>query len=248
MDAILQCVWKKMRLQMRKINQVTSVDQATKLADAGVDVLGCCLAAAHEPRRGRIDEGQLRAIVDSIERRTALSFDADSGYTAVQMRRVLDDHGIDFLEVLPVDPEKKTAHEQELQWLREVPQPKIASGYFLMKDDLSYLKHVDYFKRLMDAGVAYFQFEIDSLIDPKFKIGRADAARVERFFEEIPCLVCDRWTALDAYPSQHARGRYMNITAAALEPGQNYDYSQLAFPFSQVLALLQGRRIARSGP
>lgn len=186
-----------------------------KLLPEGVWV-GC--RYGEDDRPDTVSGEKLRLLRSSFpEAKFALSFD-ESDLSHEERVRKLDELRPDYYEYQPPDPNKITEFEETMRRLDDIPLPKIAGPFWVMKDDMSTIQDRRPFREMMRRGTVCFQFIVESAVDPGFKLSAAQRKRLDDFFEEIPGLVNDsfeRSAGLDRYPLSRHRGYLLE----AIVPG-----------------------------
>ncbi|RVW09542.1 hypothetical protein EGT67_12300 [Prescottella agglutinans] len=221
---------------MIKVNQVVSPAEAEKLVDA--DLVGICLGDPGTPDRRMVDAGAFAALQEAIGPRTSLYVDASAGYTQEDVVAAVDSLRPAYFEFTSADPAKVSQADEQLDLLRRLTVPKIANGFFVLKDDVSLLDSLEHLDRLVDAGVAYFQVEFDSLIDPGFRISAANRKRIAAMFAGYPCIVSDTCTSDPVPPEFGHAGVYFNLGNRRT---RNYDFSDGTTPLSGIVRALRAR-------
>lgn len=120
-------------------------------------------------------------------------------------------HRPDFVEFLAVDPEKTDLVTRQLAALRNLGVPTIARGFSVSPDDTSLLDRQDHLRALEDAGVRYFEVEIDSLVDPESSIPDRVRARLGDLFSRFDVLVTDAFTDLSLPLGLNEHGVYLDL-------------------------------------
>jgi hypothetical protein len=220
-----------------KVNQVSSRFQAEKLVAA--DVLGISLSRKPVGGDGQLDQSGLMEIAAHAKQAISLSFAEEAGFSHQEVADLIQHIRPSYYEFTPADPDKNAEHAVELEFVASLPVPKVANGFFLSRDDRSFMDHSEYFERLVSAGVAFFQFEVDSAVDEEFLIEGSILSDIKSFFSKFPCLVCDEFESLREYPSLQEKGYFLNIERRSAG-GMNYDYSNRSFSLSRIVALLRG--------
>jgi hypothetical protein len=219
-----------------KVNVVVSHAEAEKLR--GVDVVGFCLGDPGTTDKRVVDATAVAALQESIGSRTALYVDASAGYSPDGVVDVVESLRPTYFEFTSADPAKVSAVDEQLDLLRRISVPKIANGFFILKDDVSLLDSLEHLDGLVDAGVAYFQMETDSLIDPRFRISASNRQRIAAMFAGYPCIVGDTSTAVPVLPDFGQAGVYFNLGNGRTP---NYDFSDRSTPLSGVVRALRSR-------
>ncbi|WFR73324.1 hypothetical protein P9209_06245 [Prescottella defluvii] len=132
---------------------------------------------------------------EAVGPRTSLYVDASAAPSPGDVVDAVDALGPAYFEFTAVDAAKEPEVAEQLDFLDRLPVPKIANGFFVLKDEVSLLDSRRHLDRLVDVGVAYFQVEIDSLIDPGFRISSSHRERLVELFADYPCIVSDVCTA-----------------------------------------------------
>lgn len=211
-----------------------------KLLPQGVWV-GCCYG--ENDRLGTVNAESLSRLREKFpEAQFALSFD-ESDLSHAERVRKLDELRPDYYEYQPPDPHKTAEFEEAMRRLDDIPLPKIAGPFWVMKDDLSSIQSREPFREMMRRGTVCFQFIIESAVDPNFKLSAAQRKRLDDFLEDIPGLVNDsfeRSVRLDRYPLSHHRGYLLE----AIVPGMDKaGRSGNALTSGKVVRLLAPRHI-----
>lgn len=222
---------------LMKVNQVTSPSQGAKSA---ADVLGVVFDGRSN---WAIDVEALSALRSTTGAKISFALCRSMTKAAPEVNDILARFQPDFYEFTPADPAKPQQHRADLELLDSVSLPKIANGYFALRDDLSLLDDLDHFRRLMDVGVVLFQFEIDSLVHRDVRLRDQDAARLDDLFATVPALVCDSFENLDCYPLTRHRGYFLNLRSTGQDV--NYDCSELSFSLPHVAQLGRSLRYPR---
>jgi len=222
---------------MIKVNQVVSRLEAEKLR--GVDIVGIGLGDPTATDRRVVDAATFTDLQETVERPTSLYVDASAGYTPDEVVDAVESLRPAYFEFTAVDAPKEAAVDEQLELLSRLAVPKIANGLFVLKDDVYLLDDRKHLDRLVGAGVEYFQVELQSLVDPGFRISRADVERLTALFADYPCIVCDT-SAAAPLPTIGQAGVYFNLGNGRVP---NYDYSDRQFPLSAVVRTLRSLRV-----
>lgn len=222
---------------MIKVNQVVSRVEAEKLR--GVDLVGICLGDPAATDRRVVDAATFAALQEIIGCPVSLYVDSSTAYPPDETVAAVEALGPAYFEFTAVDAEKAAAADEQLELLSRIAVPKIANGLFVLKDDVSLLDGRKYLDRLVGAGVEYFQVELESLIDPGFRISRSNVERLAVLFADYPCIVCDTSAAAPLPPTIGQAGVYFNLGNGRTP---NYDHSDRQFPLSAVLRTLRSLR------
>lgn len=174
---------------MIKVNQVVSLAEAAKLRD--VDLVGICLGDPGTTDTRVVDAGTFVALQETVGPRTSLYVDASAGYAPDSVVDAVDSLRPTYFEFTAVDSAKISKVDEQLDLLQRLTVPKIANGFFILKDDVSLIDGLEHLDRLVDAGVAYFQLEINSLVDAGFRISASNRKRMVTMFARYPCIVSD---------------------------------------------------------
>ncbi len=226
---------------MIKINQLTSVAQASRLK-AHLDVAGICIAkqkAVGSPYVDAKEALELRRALPGVP--LSVSFLATDGFEIREMAEVLAEVGADYFEFTPVDFAKVSWFDEQLCRLSEIRLPKIANGYFVLADDTSFVGDATPFQRLQAIGVRAFQFEVQSAVDPSFKLSARDLQKTNDFFAQLNVLVTDVFDQIQDYPLRAVAGYFFNLASSQESP--SYDGAR-EWPASSVLRVLRGRGTA----
>lgn len=143
-----------------------------------------------------------------------LSFD-ESDTAHEERALLLQELAPDYYEYTPPDPCKKSEFSAYIERLEKIETPKIATSFSVMKDDMGMLRDREPFVEMMRRGTSYFQFEVESAVNPDFRLSAAQRRKTEEFFAEFPVLVNDSFDRLDQYPLQNQRGYWLD----AIVPG-----------------------------
>lgn len=178
---------------MIKINQVTTLNQLTLLSED--TFIGCHLTK--EKQSNAIDLSTLAAIRrDNPERKLSLSFGAGQ-FSLQEQIDILNEFHINYFEYTPVDFYIKAAFEAELKLLGKITVPKIANGFFVEADDRSLLDDQLYFSLLVEHGVAYFQFELNTALQADYRLSKCTLEEFEEFAAKFLCVVSDEFKSLN---------------------------------------------------
>lgn len=221
---------------MIKVNQVVSHAEAEKLRD--VDLVGVCLGDPEATDRRVVDATAFASLQEAIGPRTSLYIDTSAGYSPEGVVDAVDSLRPAYFEFTSVDAAKVSEVDEQLELLQRLTVPKIANGFFILKDDVSLLDSLAHLDRLVDAGVAYFQMEFDSLIDPRFRISAANRKRIAAMLAGYPCIVSDTYAAVPVLPEFGQAGVYFNLGNGRT---RNYDFSDRTSPLSGVVRALRSR-------
>ncbi|GAB2631741.1 hypothetical protein ABI214_16220 [Prescottella soli] len=221
---------------MIKVNQVVSRAEAEKLRD--VEVVGICLGDPDATDKRVVDATTFASLQEAIGPRTSLYVDASAGYTPEVVVDAVDSLRPAYFEFTSVDSAKVSQVDEQLDLLQRLTVPKIANGFFILKDDVSLLDSLEHLDRLVDAGVEYFQVEIDSLIDPGFRISASDQKRIAAMFAGYPCIVSVACASVPVPPELGQAGVYFNLGNGRTP---NYDFSDRKSPLSGVVRVLRSR-------
>ncbi|WP_430334458.1 hypothetical protein [Rhodococcus sp. ACT016] len=219
---------------MIKVNQVVSPAEAEKLRD--VDLVGICLGDPAATDRRVVDADTFAALQEAVGPRTSLYVDASAGCSPDRVVDAVETLRPAYFEFTSADSAKVSEVERQLDLLRRLTVPKIANGFFILKDDVSLLDSREHLDRLVDAGVAYFQVELESLIDPGFRISRSNVERIAALFAEYPCIVGDACKAAPVPPEIGQAGVYFNLGNGRV---RNYDFSDKQIPLSGIVRALR---------
>ncbi|HPH64704.1 MAG TPA: hypothetical protein PLF40_03135 [Kofleriaceae bacterium] len=222
---------------MIKVNQIQSAAQALRLAPR-IDMAGVCVGDEADAHCIGVDVA--RAIHDALPG-LPLSV-ALPGWAALQpgqVDRLLQDIGASHFEFTPVDLAKPADFAAELLRLQAIRAPKIANGFFLQHDDLSFASDLAPYHALQQAGVVWFQFEIGSAVALGVCLSQPDLQRVQSFLAGLPVLATDQITALGGYPLSTVSNFFFNLGLPRAQ--RNYDFGQLAWAESQLMKLLPQR-------
>jgi len=222
-----------------KVNQIRSAGEAAKLA--GIDVAGFVVARSCSP--GVLGMDQCRsvgAVLDCAHSIFPVGGVDDIGFC----RELIEELRPRYLEFTVVDPEKTELSLAQLEALSRLNVGKVASGLFLLRDDLSLLDRSSHMDALVQAGVELFQVEVESLVDPEVRIGPKDRARVGDFFSRYPSIMGDSFSLGVKVPDVHQRGYYLNLP---VDGGRSYDFSQQHYALSSAVRAIKGLRAAPAG-
>ncbi|MET3639692.1 hypothetical protein ABIC73_001249 [Prescottella equi] len=219
---------------MIKVNQVTSRLEAGKLR--GVDLVGICLGDPAETDRRVVDAGTFTMLQDVVGPRTSLYVDASAAHSPQDVVDAVEALRPTYFEFTAVDAAKESAAAEQLDFLERLPVPKIANGFFVLKDDVGLLDSRLHLDRLVAAGVEYFQVETDSLLDPRFRISAPHRERLAALFADYPCLVADVCTTPPVLPEFGQVGTYFNLGNGRV---RNYDYSDRQTPLPGIVRILR---------
>ncbi|MDH6677059.1 hypothetical protein M2284_001257 [Rhodococcus sp. LBL1] len=217
-----------------KVNQVTSRLEADKLRD--VDLVGICLGDPAATDRRVVDAGTFAALQEAVGPRTSLYVDASAAPSPGDVVDAVDALGPAYFEFTAVDAAKEPEVAEQLDLLACLPVPKIANGFFVLKDEVSLLDSRRHLDQLVDVGVAYFQVELDSLINPGFRISTPHRERLAALFADYPCIVSDVCTAAPVPPEIGQAGVYFNLGNGRVP---NYDYSTRQTPLSGIVRIMR---------
>lgn len=219
-----------------KVNQIKSIGEAEKLVH--VDVAGFVVARSCSPGALDVDQyKRLGAVLDCAHAIFPLDGVEDIGFC----RELVDEVKPRYLEFTIVDPEKAELSSAQLDALSMLDVGKVASGLFLLKDDLSLLDRTSHMDALMQAGVELFQIEVESLVDSDARLGPKARARVAEFFSRYPSIIGDSFSLGVKVPDVHQRGYYLNISA---DGGRSYDFSQQHYSLSAAMRAIKSLRAA----
>ena len=205
-------------MSLRKVNALQTEAQVRRWARR-VDMLGLCVGAT--PPGVPFEQAKaMVAAAPEVSWAVSLPDWRESPEGAVDA--LLRDLGASHFEFVPVDP-AQPAFATELARLERITSPKVAGGFFLLTDDLSFLEDLAPYRALQHAGVAWFQFELDA--DRAFSTSQAE--RIEAFCASVPVLV----RAGVAPPVPSARGAFIDLAGPGIDGG---------WPERQVLRWLGG--------
>ncbi|MGW4032734.1 hypothetical protein ACWEFL_26115 [Streptomyces sp. NPDC004838] len=222
------------RRDVIKVNQVCSTREAGLVR--GVDIVGVCLGDAGRHDRRTVTTERFEEIRHATSASIALAVDESAEVPDEDLPDVIGSLRPDYFEFTPPDPEKSGAFEAQLALVRGVGVPGIANGFFLLKDEVSLVRGTAHLDRLVEAGVRFFQVEVDSLLDPRFRISSAHEKLIAELFARYPFIVNDRFGHLDGPLDVNQTGLYLNIGGKGL---RNYDYSDRSYPLSAVVRLIR---------
>ncbi len=134
---------------MIKVNQVTSRLEAGKLR--GVDLVGICLGDPAETDRRVVDAGTFTMLQDVVGPRTSLYVDASAAHSPQDVVDAVEALRPTYFEFTAVDAAKEPAAAEQLDFLERLPVPKIANGFFVLKDDVGLLDSRLHLDRLVAA-------------------------------------------------------------------------------------------------
>ncbi|WP_305092896.1 hypothetical protein [Prescottella sp. R16] len=219
---------------MIKVNQVVSRTEAGKLR--GADIVGICLGDPVTTGRRVVDVDTFTALQEMAGVRTSLYVDASMGYSSEEVVATVESLRPDYFEFTAVDAAKEPQVDEQLDLLGRLAVPKIANGFFVMKDDVSFLGSRAHLDRLVAAGVEYFQVETESLLDPGFRISAPHGERLAALFADYPCLVADVCTTPPVLPEFGQVGTYFNLGNGRVP---NYDHSDRQTPLSGIVRIIR---------
>ncbi len=124
----------------------------------------------------------------------------------------------DFLEFTPADPEKPGRLAEQLAALEPLGIPLICSGFIIAWDDLSLLGHESHLDRLVGAGARYVQIELQSFVDPDFRIRAAAREQTLDLLSRFPILISDSWTDLGTQTGIGEAGLFFDLAEDAITP------------------------------
>lgn len=124
----------------------------------------------------------------------------------------------DFLEFTPADPEKPGLLTEQLAALEPLGIPLICSGFTIARDDLSLLASESHLKRLDGAGARYVQVELQSFVDPDFRIRGAVRERIVDLLARFPILISDSWTDLGTQTGIGEAGLFFDLAQDGITP------------------------------
>ncbi len=224
---------------MIKVNQITKSTQAARLSKR-IDLAGISVTKQEDVGAPYVDVDtalSLGKLFEGIP--LSISFRRDEPLELSEITEVQEALDAKYFEFSPIDFVKKEQFERQLARLSKIASPKIANGFFAMKDDCGLIRDFEPYEALADIGVELFQLEVDSAVDPGFKLRGRDLARLEELFERFPVLVCDRVTGTKDYPLKSPQGFFFNI--AATGDARNYDYSVARWKESEIMRILMRR-------
>ncbi|MGO4201884.1 hypothetical protein AB4Z09_08975 [Rhodococcus sp. TAF43] len=221
---------------MIKVNQVVSLAEAAKLRD--VDLVGICLGDPGTTDTRVVDAGTFVALQETVGPRTSLYVDASAGYAPDSVVDAVDSLRPTYFEFTAVDSAKISKVDEQLDLLQRLTVPKIANGFFILKDDVSLIDGLEHLDRLVDAGVAYFQLEINSLVDAGFRISASNRKRMVTMFARYPCIVSDVCAAAPVPPEFGHAGVYFNLGNGRVP---SYDFSDRQSTLPGVIRALRSR-------
>ncbi len=195
---------------MWKVGPVRSVREATVFRNA--DILDVQLVG---------ETGQPRAISETTYTELRKTSDALISVRADPLR--LDPAQIarlspDFLEFTPADPEKPGLLTEQLAALEPLGIPLICAGLTIARDDLSLLGCESHLERMIDAGARYVQVEIQSFVDPDFRIRGGVREQVVDLLARFPILISDSWTDLSAQTGIGETGLFFDLAQDGTTP------------------------------
>jgi hypothetical protein len=217
-----------------KVNQVCSTREAEWVG--GVDIVGVCLGDAEQHGRRTVAREQYEEIKRATSASIALAIDESAEVSDKDLPDVIASLRPNYYEFTPRDPEKSGAFEAQLALVRRVGVPGIANGFFLLKDEVSLVHRTAHLDRLVEAGVRFFQVEVDSLLDPRFKISSSHETMIANLFARYPFIVNDKFGHLNGPLDVNQAGLYLNIGSKGL---RNYDYSDRSYSLSAVVRLIR---------
>lgn len=153
-----------------------------------------------------------------------------------RLREVVDLLSPDFIEFSVIDPEKTMASEAQIESLEKLEIDKIANGLFIMKDEMTLLDRTSHLDALVGAGVKYFQVELESLVDPNFRISAAGRRKISEFCSKYPVIVGDNLGSVSGYPRLGQCGYYLNLCSSN---GRSYDYSQRSYSLPAAMKVVR---------
>ncbi|GAB1833750.1 hypothetical protein MyNCGM121_05170 [Achromobacter xylosoxidans] len=225
---------------MIKVNQIRSISEAEKLGS--IDVAGFVVARSSCASALDLDQCRsLGSVLDCAHAVHPVGGVDDIGFC----REIIAELKPRYLEFTVVDPEKTELSLAQLDALSRLDVGKIANGLFLLKDELSLLDRAAHMDALVQAGVEFFQIEVESLIDPAVRIGPKVRARVGEFFSRYPAIIGDSFSMSVKVPDVHQRGYCLNLS---VEGGRSYDFSQQHYALSSALRIIKGLRTAPGAP
>lgn len=124
----------------------------------------------------------------------------------------------DFLEFTPADPEKPGLLTEQLAALEPLGIPLICAGLTIARDDLSLLGCESHLERMIDAGARYVQVEIQSFVDPDFRIRGGVREQVVDLLARFPILISDSWTDLSAQTGIGETGLFFDLAQDGTTP------------------------------
>lgn len=214
---------------MIKVNQVVSAAEAQRLRH--VDVLGVYVGSGDEHERA-VAGGEVPAIRSASGARLSVALTPSGRMTADAVHQALRDLRPDYFEFTAVDPEKTADVRRQMDLLEEIDVPKVANGFFLLDDDLSLTDRADYLDQLRAAGVALFQVELESVVEPGCRISASGMKTISRMFADLPFLISDRFRRIADVPHLGQHGVYFNI---GKDGAVGYDHSARSMSLPRVL-------------
>ncbi|KUL22156.1 hypothetical protein [Streptomyces regalis] len=192
---------------MIKVNQVCSTCEAEWVR--GVDIVGVCLGDAEQHGRRTVTREQFEEIKCATSASIALAIDESAEVSDKDLPDVIGSLRPNYYEFTPCDPEKSGAFERQLAVVRGVGVPGIANGFFLLKDEVSLVRRTAHLDRLVEAGVRFFQVEVDSLLDPRFRISSSHETMIADLFARYPFIVNDKFSHLNGPLDVNQAGLYL---------------------------------------
>ncbi len=223
------------RAGLIKINQLQSAAQAQRLAPR-LAMAGVCVGEA-APGVGLAQAAAIRAALPGLP--MAVAMPDWRQRSQQQIDALVTELGASHFELTPVDLAKPQELAEELARLQAIRSPKVANGFFVEADDLSFVHEREAYRALQQAGVAWFQFEISSAVAPGFTLSPTALRQVDDLLADLPVLVTDQLQQLAGYPLAAARGFFFNLAVPAAP--HSYDFAQETWTESQLMRLLPRR-------
>lgn len=219
-----------------KINQLTKPAQATRW-QSKMDIAGICIGRGPSPQEPWLPMSQAMALRANLaEFPVSIALNPGDRFDPAEVEQCIADLRADYYEYTPIDFAKPKEFAAELARISNIKCKKIANGFFIQSDDCGFIDDEGPYLEMIRAGVALFQFEVNSAVDNSFKLSKQDLARSRRFFESVPTLIADRIQGTASYPISEARGFFFNITSSSST--QNYDYSTMQTTESDIMRIL----------
>ncbi|MDT0266677.1 hypothetical protein RM844_10270 [Streptomyces sp. DSM 44915] len=212
-----------------KIGPVCSVREAELVG--AVDIIVMRLGVADDRASRTISEATFAAVRAATGAVVALRAETP-GPLADTVRRLAPD----YVEFTAVDAAKTEPLAAQLATLTALDVPLIATVGAVLKDDVRLLAEEAHLARLVAAGAHYLAVELESVLDPDFRIAAPARRRLAEVFARYPVLVTDAFTDLTG-------GLGLNETGSYLELGDGRTRPQ-SFRLPTAVRLLRTRRPA----
>lgn len=195
---------------MWKVGPVRSAREGTAFRNA--DILDVQLVGETDRPRA-ISEATYAEIREASDALISVRVDP-LRFDSAQIARLAPD----FLEFTPADPEKPGRLAEQLAAVEPLGIPLVCTGLTIARDDLSLLADESHLQRLVDAGARYVQVELQSFVDPDFRIRAAAREQTVDLLARFPILISDSWTDLGAQTGIGEAGVFFDLLQEGITP------------------------------